>query len=183
MFKKVTSIIYILTITLVVVIAIATILTVTKAPGGIRLFVVQSGSMEPTIKTGSVVIISPRDNYQKDDIITYFADPSKTNLRTPNSTVTHRIVDIKTEKESTLFQTRGDSNNSPDKDPVSPKSVLGKVVLSIPYVGRIIAFTKTQVGFLSLIVIPGTIIIYSELINIKSEVKRLLTSKSKKPPK
>ncbi len=40
-------------------------------PKSFRAFVVQSGSMEPTIKAGSIIFIHPVEEYVKDDIITF----------------------------------------------------------------------------------------------------------------
>lgn len=177
--KSVINIIYALAILLLVVIASATILSVSQGPGGWHVFVVQSGSMEPAIKTGSVVVVVPQSKYQVNDIITFFADSSQTNLRQSNSTVTHRLVAINQDPDSKIltYQTQGDANNAPDKDPLHRGSILGRVVAIIPFLGYIIAFTKTQTGFLLLVTIPGTIIVYGELQNIKKEIIAILNKK------
>jgi len=178
--KKLVNLIYTLAIAVVVLIAVATVFTVTQAPGGLRLFVVQSGSMEPSLPTGSVVLVAPQSEYKVNDAITFFADLSKTNLKSPNATVTHRIVKINNDEGRLNFQTKGDANNSPDKDTTPSSAVLGKVIFSLPYFGRAIAFAKTQTGFLVLIVVPGTIIIYSELVNIKNELVKILRRRHEK---
>jgi len=36
-----------------------------------------------------------------------------------------------------------------------------------------VTFAKSKEGFLLLIVIPATLIIYSEILNIKNEIKKL----------
>jgi signal peptidase len=54
-------------------------------PNGIKIFTVQSGSMSPAIRTGSMIISKPIANYQKGDIITV-QDPAN-----PKNTFTHRI--------------------------------------------------------------------------------------------
>mgnify|MGYP000238681671 CR=1 FL=1 len=127
----------------------------------VRLLVVQSASMEPAIKKGSIVMVKKRSQYQKGEVITY------QDKRDPRITTTHRIVMVK-EKE---FITKGDANNAVDS-PVSAGQVLGKVVWSIPYLGYPVAFAKTQIGLILLVIIPATIIIYSEVLNIKNEIKR-----------
>jgi len=54
---------------------------------------------------------------------------------------------------------------------------VGKVELSIPFVGYPIAFAKTLPGLIVLIIVPGTIIVYNELLNIKKEIIELLKKK------
>jgi signal peptidase I len=182
--KKTTNIVYILTIVVLILLAAITGLTVLQGPKGLRFFVVQSGSMEPAIKTGSVVVVSPRDNYKKDDIITFSANP-KVNLKDVKATVTHRIVGTSFDEGRDTFITKGDANENPDREMISETRILGKVDFSLPYLGYIVAFTKTQTGFLLLIVIPATLIIYSELVSLKKELKKLVSkwkekSKTKK---
>ena len=132
MLKKVINFIYTFAILVVVLIAGATVLTITKAPGGIRLFVVQSGSMEPIFKIGSMVLIAPKKEYQVGDAITFLVDPAKTNLKLANATITHRITKIGNDQGRINYQTKGDANNAADKDMVSHNAVLGKVIFFIP---------------------------------------------------
>lgn len=186
MLKKVSKIIYWVLLILLVFVACATAFTVLEAPGGYRLFVVQSGSMEPVIKTASMVLVVPQSEYRQGEVITFLANPSA-NLKHSSSTVTHRIVAVKDDEGRKIYQTRGDANNAFDKDTVSQKQILGKVLFSVSYIGYLIAFTKTQLGLITLIVIPGTIIIYSEVMKIKQEILKMLVQRKveddKKPRK
>lgn len=124
---------------------------------GFRFYTVQSGSMEPVIKTNSLIVIKSQPNYQANDIITF---------RSGQTLTTHRLIDTKDGQ----FTTKGDRNDMPDNKLVSLSQVLGKVVLAIPFLGKPIAFIKTQTGFILLIVIPSTIIVYSETLNIKNQI-------------
>lgn len=134
-----------------------------------RLLTVQSGSMEPAIKTGSLVTVRKINNYQKGEVITY---RSKKDSKT---TITHRIVEIKDGQ----FITKGDANDVVDADPVSKELILGKIGLAIPLLGYPISFAKTLPGLIILIVIPSTIIVYSEILSIKNEILRFLIRKKK----
>jgi len=136
-----------------------------------RLLVVQSGSMEPAIKVGSLVATEQRDEYQVGDIIT-FQDSEN-----PAISITHRIVEIKEEQDEKSFVTKGDTNQGADPEKVRASKVLGKVFLTIPYAGYVIAYTKTKQGLALLIVVPATLIIGSEIININSELKKYLKKK------
>lgn len=160
--------------TLVTIIIVSVVLLVVVSflpiPGNYKLLIVESGSMEPAIHTGSVVIVKPAESYQAKDIVT-FADKGK------GKTTTHRIVDMEVAAGITYFITKGDANNAEDTNRVSESKVVGKVLTSIPYVGFILAFAKTTLGFILLVIVPCAIIIFEETGKIFKEMK---LSKKKK---
>jgi len=170
--KKIFKIIYYIFIIFVIVVAILVIGSILPEKyasklGGFKLFTVESGSMEPAIKTGSLVIVKSAKDYKIRDIITF------KNAYDPRETTTHRIVEIKDEEGKKSFIVQGDANNAPDSDPVEEIRVLGKVRLSIPYIGYPVSFAKTTPGLIILIIIPATIIVYDELRKIGREVKKM----------
>jgi signal peptidase len=136
-----------------------------------QVFRVMSGSMEPAIKTGSVVLvkqISPKE-LKKGDIITF----SVSNSILP---VTHRIVQVSKDGKIT---TKGDANKTNDFDPVSVSNVKGKVIFAVPYFGYISVWTKTPLGFILLIIFPALLIIINEILNIRKTVKDEIKKKIK----
>jgi signal peptidase len=135
--------------------------------------------MEPTIKTGSLVFVRPGSNYSVGDIIT-FKNKLSDDIKNPKLTTTHRINSIEEKDGSVIYATKGDANNAPDLSKTSKDLVLGKVVFMVPYLGYPVGYAKTQTGFVVLIVIPATIIVYSELMNIKEEAKRLVKERAKR---
>lgn len=151
-----------------------TAMTAFNLPGNYKMFVVMSGSMEPKIKTGSIVVVKPQKEYQEGEIVT-FNDSDK-----PNLSVTHRIFSVKEENDTKVFTTKGDANKSPDINEIRKGQILGKEILAIPYIGYIINFTKTQTGLILVIVIPAVIIIYNEFMNIKNEALRLIQERKKR---
>ncbi len=172
--KKVGNFIYWLVLAILLGIAGLTVVSTLNIPGNYKLLVVQSGSMEPAIRTGSIVVVRPADKYQKGDVIT-FAD-----LKQPKETTTHRIFEVKDASGSALFITKGDANKAPDMGEVSLSRVTGKVLTAIPFVGYPVNFAKTPTGLIILVIIPAVIIIYSELLNIKNEILRLIKEKHEK---
>jgi len=132
--------------------------------GGIKLLVVKSGSMEPTIRTGSLVVDRTAKEYKESDIITFRS------TNDPSNTTTHRIVGIEKQDNSVEFITKGDANDSNDPLKLNPDLIIGKVVFKIPYLGYIVAFARTMPGLIILVIIPATIIIYDEINNIKKEI-------------
>jgi len=148
-----------------------------------KLYTVLSGSMEPKIKVGSVAIVKPEQRYNVNDVITYKAGTGK------GIPTTHRVIEVREESGTPTFITKGDANNAVDGEPVAKEAVEGKVLFSVPYLGYLLSFVGTKQGLIILVVI-GTIIIYSEVMNIKKEVKvlwtkrkELMTKKKKKNEK
>jgi signal peptidase len=166
--KKLGNILFGIVFAFLMLVAVIVAISGLKIPGNYKIFSVQSGSMEPSIKVGSIVIVKPFDNYQKGDVITV-ADPSN-----PKNTLTHRIYDVKDSFFQTLYITKGDANNAPDSEARLKENVLGKVIFSVPFIGYPIGFAKTRDGLLLLIIIPATIIIYGEALTIKNEVQNLI---------
>lgn len=123
--------------------------------GGVHLFLVQSGSMEPTIMTGDVIIVQPQTGYDVKDVIT-FTD-------TTGRKTTHRIIDQTVGGE---FITRGDANRVQDNSQVRAKDVVGKVILTLPRLGYLVVFSKSLPGLILFIFIPALLIIIEEVRKI-----------------
>ena len=156
-------------------IAFLTALSAFETPLSTKIFVVESGSMSPALQPGSLIVVKPESDYREGDIITFKKEP-EANIKTRGATTTHRIV----RKEDELFITKGDANETEDSHPVSQELIIGKLFLAFPYLGYPIAFAKTQTGLIFLVVIPATLIIYSEILNIKKELKKVLARRKKK---
>ena len=132
---------------------------------GWRTEVVISGSMEPAIQTGSIVIVRPivPDTIRKGDIIMYSSLDMK-------SLTTHRVVTV--EYEPTLkFITRGDANNNSDIIPIAPGQIVGIVAFTIPYLGLLTQFIKTPLGFTLFFLIPAVILIGREVLDLWREME------------
>lgn len=136
-------------------------------PGNFKSLVVMSGSMEPKIHVGSVAIVKSSEDVRIGDVIT-FKDP-----RDPKNLITHRVVE---DKEG-IFKTKGDANNASDNWEISKKDIVGKFLFSVPYLGYTVNFAKSQKGFIFLVIIPATIIIYAEALNLKKEIVRVIMAK------
>lgn len=163
---KILKILYYLVIVVFTVIAILMIVSIFPITGNYKLMVVQSGSMEPAIKMGSVVVVKPADDYKIGDVISFYktaktADP-----------ITHRIYDIKVAGGEPNYITKGDANNAPDQKEVKKKEIIGKVLADIPYFGYVVDFAKTPFGFSLIIIIPAGLIIYDEAKKIYEEIKK-----------
>ena len=106
---------------------------------GVKPFVVLSGSMEPTIPTGSCVFVNTKDrDVSEGDIITF-------SLSTGENTgvfVTHRVNKI---TDDGLIQTKGDNNDNPDGY-LEKDAVVGTVIFHVPVLGQVLDFLQSK-GF------------------------------------
>lgn len=129
-----------------------------------KLYLVQSGSMAPAIKTGSLVLTLPSDTYKQGEIISF---------KKGTNVVTHRIY-LKLYpngiKSPPVYKTAGDANEDFDSWEVKDDEIIGKVVLAIPYAGYLVDFAKKPQGFILLVIVPSTIIIYEEIRSLLSEI-------------
>lgn len=162
----------VLLVVLILFVAAATFFSAREAPFGWRVFVVQSGSMEPALRVGGLVLTKPESAYEAGEVVTFLSKPSAT-LRDPAGTITHRIAAVSEQDGEVLYKTKGDANQGADNEPVAAAQVLGKVVFSLPYLGYVVGFTRTQTGFIILILVPAILIVFGELVNIWKEVEKM----------
>ena len=136
-----------------------------------QIYIVQSNSMSPTFKTGSLLIIKKVDvtAIRENDIITFRRNRD-------NVATTHRVMSILND-EGLQFVTRGDANNVDDPLPVSAEDVSGIVVASLPYIGYFIGFIRTKQGLLVCIIIPALILMIFQVLKLLKEEKK----KERKP--
>ncbi len=167
--KKILKVFSVILVSIILVISVLTLLSVLGIPKSAQIFVVETGSMEPEIPQGSMVFVSQQDSYQVGDIITYKSNLGE--IAPKNINVTHRIADIKNDNGDTFYETKGDANTGKDPWTANKLDVLGKVTFHIPYVGYIIGFAKTKLGFIFIILIPALLIIFLEMLNISKILK------------
>jgi signal peptidase len=130
---------------------------------GWNIDVVLSGSMEPAIQTGGVVVILPVDpeTVKVGDVVTYASLSGK-------SLTTHRVIAIQNQPER-QFITKGDANKNPDPSPILPSQIVGIVVFSFPFVGYLITYIRTPLGLALVLGVPALLIVGSELKTLVSK--------------
>lgn len=138
-------------------------------PFGYGAAVVLSGSMEPEMSKGDLIIVKETDSFVVDQIVVF---------QDGQSLVVHRIIEISGEK----IVTKGDANNVAD-DPIDSSLVKGEVILVIPNMGSWIEGIKTPIG--TIIIIAVAILLLEvprlrekkkddeEIEKIKEEIRRL----------
>ena len=87
-----------------------------------HLNVVVSGSMEPVMYRGDIVIIGDPTNIQVGDIVVYHATWF-------NEPVIHRVIAIgKDSNGNAVYEIKGDNNQAPDPALVYPNQIISKVI-------------------------------------------------------
>jgi signal peptidase len=138
--------------TLVVLALVATTLGPRILP--YQALVVRSGSMAPTIPTGSMVFYTKRDaaKVKVGDIIV-FAKPGQ-----PNEKVTHRVFEVGTGPSGRYFITKGDANGAIDDWRIPAVGTGWVAAFHVPYVGYVLADAQSQTGRLLLLLIPAILL-------------------------
>jgi signal peptidase len=170
--KKLLKIIQNIVTVVIVIVGIFLIITLFPIKGNYQVKVVLSGSMEPAVHIGSVVILKPESQYKIGDVVIFGKDTKK------DIPTTHRIVSSRAVEGVILYTTKGDANEDPDTTEIRPGDIHGKVLFSVPFMGYIIDFVKKPVGMIIVIVIPALYIIYEEIRKIWKEVKKIKNEKN-----
>ncbi len=111
---------------------------------GYKAYVINTNSMEPTIKVGDIVIIKKdkAENLNKGDVITF---------SNQGEVITHRITQIETIGADTRYITKGDNNNTEDTTKIKYEDILGEEIVIIPYLGKIIKILDNRIILLIII--------------------------------
>lgn len=103
--------------------------------------VIVTGSMEPMIKPGDVILVQKirdakgADNLRINEVIQF---------KTGNILICHRIIDIVEEKGKKSYRTKGDNNSRADTELVKPEQIKGEVIKVVPKVGWPTLLIKTD---------------------------------------
>lgn len=109
---------------------------------------VRTGSMEPEIPVGSLVMVVPTaaEDIQEGDDVTYVTQS--------NQVVTHRVLEI--DRENNIYTTYGIANGADNKDaPVKYENIIGVAKFHIPAIGPAVIYLNTLSGK----IIAGTVIL------------------------
>lgn len=126
---------------------------------GPRLFsyqalVVRSGSMSPTIPTGSIVFYRPVQASQvKIGDVIVFSEPG-----VPNTKVTHRVYSVGSDANGKYWQTKGDANGAPDDWQVPAVGTGWKAVWHVPVAGYVLYDIQSRFGRLLLLLVPAALL-------------------------
>lgn len=140
---------------------------------GLKSYIIVSGSMEPTIHVGDAIFVKElnQENIKVNDIISF---------KDGDSITTHRIVRIEEKNGITKYTTKGDNNNSEDKEKVTYSQIEGVYKFKINGFGVVIKILKSKVTLLILIIVILLNYWYNSRINNKKKKRKEKRMKYKK---
>jgi signal peptidase len=126
---------------------------------GLRSFTVMSGSMEPAIHTGDLVVNQPiaAGDARIGDVITFHPP-------TGRNRITHRVHSMIARGSSVTFETKGDANTAVERWKIGRDGQIGRVVVRVRRLGWVVAWLRQPVVLLLLVVLPAVGLGISELI-------------------
>lgn len=121
---------------------------------GHPLLVVAGPSMEPAIGVGSAVILDvvPSQDLGVGDVVSLRSGPG-------HAIFTHRIIRIVDRGGERWLETRGDANEAPDPSITLASAVIGRVALSLPVAGYVIALLSSVPGVVLLLSIGALLLV------------------------
>ena len=125
---------------------------------------VLSGSMEPVLHTGDVVIggRTPISEVRVGDVIT-FSDPQRR-----ARLVTHRVRGIQLSAGRATVVTQGDNNSGQERWVTDAEGSVGRVALRVPKVGYVTTWAGSRNGRLALLALPAALLVLLELLTLRS---------------
>ncbi|MBS8266601.1 signal peptidase I [Mesobacillus boroniphilus] len=137
---------------------------------GYQFKTVLSGSMEPTFKTGSLILVKKAENptiLEKHDVITF--------RQNEMNIITHRIMEVIKQGENVLYRTKGDHNENEDMNPVNSQNVLAVYSgITIPLVGYLLKYASSPLGIGLLLIIPGLLLLVYSAWTIYQALRQLV---------
>lgn len=129
---------------------------------GHRSFTVMSGSMEPAISTGDVVVdqsIAPHEA-RIGDVVTFQDPAGRSRL------VTHRLRKVRVRGRRAQMVTKGDANNTVERWSVPVDGRIGRVRYRVPYLGYALAAVRGRGTAFFLILAPALLLVVYELVRL-----------------
>ncbi len=145
-------------------------------PFGFGVSSVLTGSMEPNIPQGSMVVVTPAESYKVGDVVAYQTEKGKI-------CTVHRIVEM----NGDTIITCGDANGTSKDPPITADKIKGKVAFHIPVIGNVILVLQSPVVMILLLMAAGVLFFMSwksadkkkqereakDIQDMKDEIRRL----------
>lgn len=126
------------------------------------VYAIESGSMEPMLERGDLIIVKRESEYNVGDVVTFYLPHRK-------EYITHRVVRI----ENNMYYTKGDANDAEDSYGLLLKDISGKYKYKIGYLGFGVIFLRTVTGVVTCIVVPSSLLLGIILSDFGRAIKRI----------
>ena len=165
------------TVLLVVLVAVVVMVFIARITGhspsifGYHIFRVSSGSMEPELAVGDVILVKSADpaDIHENDIVTYNGVEGDF----AGKVITHRVVEEPTNDGGIwLYQTKGDAEGSIADPKITYDQIEGKFVTKLAFLNKIYTFFLSPYGLITFIFIIIALFGY-EMISLVLSYKSL----------
>ncbi len=121
---------------------------------GGRTLAVLSGSMEPTLHVGDLVVDRriPATKIQVGDVVTFRSPEDSSKL------ITHRVRRVSLAPGTVRVTTKGDANLTVERWTIPADGTVGRAVTRVPRLGYLLVWTRTPAGRMLLIVLPACLL-------------------------
>jgi signal peptidase I len=135
-----------------IIVAALVIIAIMAVRGWLPFMPIYGSSMEPTLQSGSLMVIESIDpkDVKVGDIIVYNVPKAIQDYYNYPPVVSHRVVSVTT-TPSLSFRTKGD-NTGEDPFGIGPNDIRGTVGKQIPYLGLPLLFFQSQQGMIFAII-------------------------------
>ena len=132
--------------------------------GGMLPLIVLTDSMCPEIESGDLIICQTAnaEDIKEKDVISFF-DPAGNG----SSIVTHRVIEIVEKDGQCFFRTRGDNNNTEDKELVPAENLVGVYKMRVVGAGHVAMFMQSTGGLVICVVLPIVLLVGYDIIRRK----------------
>ncbi len=160
-------------VALVAIVLPFAVFAVPQAVGAQQSYVVLSGSMQPAMHPGDVILVEDVDPavIEPGDVVTF----TNGDEATPT---THRVVEVVDRGGEAAFRTKGDANEDADRELVPASRLEGRVMsvgghlLVVPAIGYVIEFAGTELGFALLVALPVALFAAYEIRHVVGSTRR-----------
>ncbi len=175
--KTLYTIINVLSVIVIVAAVFVLLIVVMTKPGktpniaGYMALRVTTGSMAPTYEVDSLIVVKSvaPSSIQEGDVISFYSsDPALS-----GAVNTHRVVSIESDGDNYRYVTKGDANNVVDRYDVDSRDLLGKVVWSSLFLGKLVRLVSNPLIFVPIILVPLAIILIVNLVKTVSYAKKI----------
>lgn len=141
---------------------------------GFRPYIVLSGSMEPNLQVGDMVVSRAvrEEQVEIGDVITFEDEYG--------ATITHRVEDIIIKDGKKLYKTKGDNNNTSDVGLITIENIKGTYAFKVNKLGIIATQIITPTGLLVIILIVTIGYINTSRKNDRRVARHLIRERYKK---
>lgn len=162
---------------LAAVAAVALAVAIPRIAGGTP-YTVLTGSMEPDLPPGTLVVVRPVDaeDIALGDVITFQLESGKPTV------ATHRVVAVGTRLDGEqVFTTQGDANGIPDRNPVRAVQVQGRLWYSVPYLGHLNSVLTGRQRQSAVLVVAALLVGYAAFMFVAALRERMRRRRTPAP--